>query len=165
VREAGARNVVIAEGIRCGKWLTRVPPLNDPLNQIAYAVHPYQLRQGLPRSNVDMYTAQDFDRNFGIWQARGHPIIATEWNMWKRPCHDGSDGNPTSPQIVVNLLTYLRDHNIGLVIWAFDLKGTVWADRDWQVPMRLEPFDGCGGPMGAGAMVRDYFQTGRIAAQ
>jgi hypothetical protein len=165
VRRAGARNVVIAEGIRCGKWLTHVPPLVDRLNSIAYAVHPYQMPQGLRNSNVDMYTARDFDRNFGRWQATGHPVIATEWNIWRRACHDGADGNPTSPQIAVNLLTYLRDHGIGLVIWAFDLGGTVWADRDWRVPTRLEPFEGCGRPMGAGALVREYFLTGRIVPQ
>jgi hypothetical protein len=163
VRGAGAKNVLVAEGIRCGKWLTNVPQLNDPLNAVAYAVHPYQMPQGVRQSPADNYTVEDFDRNFGRWQAKGHVVIATEWDMWSKTCHDGTDGNPTSPKIATDLLNYLKEHQIGLVLWGMDVPGTIWADQTWQSPTKMDSFDGCKGRrIGVGAMVRRYFLTGEV---
>jgi endoglucanase len=162
IRRTGAKNILIVEGIRCAKWLTQVPALNDPLHPIVYGVHPYQMPQGVRPSNADMFTAADFDRNFGQWQAKGNVVITTEWDIWDATCHDGSDGNPTSPKIAAALLDYLKSHHTGLVVWAMDLPGTIWVDRNWRFLTRLLPFDGChGAHIGVGAMVRDYFKTGQ----
>jgi hypothetical protein len=166
IRAAGAKNLLIVEGIRCGKWLTQVRDLTDPLHPMIYAVHPYPMPQGVRRSAADNFTAADFDRNFGQWQAKGHVVIATEWDIWSGNCHDGSDGNPTSPEIAVNLLSYLKSHRIGLVVWAMDLPSTIWTDRNWRFPTHLEPFVDCRDPhIGVGALVKRYFGTGEVTLE
>lgn len=43
VRETGASNVVIADGLGVGQVIDGAPLLNDP--QVAYASHPYALHQ------------------------------------------------------------------------------------------------------------------------
>ena len=166
IRAVGAKNVLIAEGIRCGKWLTNVPPLRDPLNSLAYGVHPYPMPEGVRRSTADNFTAEDFDRNFGDWQAQGHVVIATEWDIWDGNCHDGTDGNPTSPQIATALLGYLTAHHIGLAVWAADLPGTIWLDRHRQYLTHLAPFRGCvGHHVGVGATVTLYWTSGQVVAR
>jgi len=166
IRHAGAKNVLLAEGIRCGKWLTDVPRLTDPENALAYAVHPYPMPQGARRSDVDMFADADFDRNFGRWQASGQAVVASEWGLWPGNCHDGADGNPTTPQIAANTLNYLKSHQIGLVVWAMDLPGTVWVTRNFRSPTSLAQFAGCKpSGSGIGAMAHAYFTTGAVGVQ
>ena len=166
IRRTGAKNVLLAEGIRCGKLLTDVPPLTDPENALAYAVHPYPMPQGARRSDVDMYDDVDFDRNFGRWQASGHAVVASEWGLWPGNCHDGTDGNPKTPEIAANLLNYLKSRQIGLVVWAMDLPSTVFQTGNLQSPTSLAQFAGCKpSGSGIGAMAHAYFATGQVGVQ
>lgn len=45
VRSEGATNVVIADGLAHAETLTGAPSLTDPLNQLAYAAHPYAFQE------------------------------------------------------------------------------------------------------------------------
>ncbi|MGH6679769.1 MAG: glycoside hydrolase family 5 protein, partial [Bradyrhizobium sp.] len=87
LRKMGATNVLLIDGIQCGKVLADAPRLYDPDHALAYATHPYPMPEGVRASRVDMFTARDFERNFGQFQKEGHAVIATEWNVWKSNCH------------------------------------------------------------------------------
>lgn len=115
VRRAGAPNVLLVDGLRAAHYLGGAPALHDPLGQLGYAVHPY-----LTATNR---TPAQWDRNFGDF-AREHPVMATEFNARSANgyCRE------SFPREVDTLLGYLRDRDIGLVIWAFDLPGVRRAD-------------------------------------
>lgn len=166
VRRMGATNALLIDGIQCGKVLADAPRLYDSGHALAYATHPYPMPEGVKASSVDMFTARDFERNFGQFQKEGHAIIATEWNVWKNNCHDGRDGHPATPQIALNLLHFLKTHKIGLIIWPMEFPHFVWTDRDWTSLTSLQNFRGChlgkGTNMGAGATVSHYFKTGEV---
>jgi hypothetical protein len=107
VRDAGARNVVIADGGSFAKTLQGTTPLEDPLNNHAYAIHPY-----------------DYDKLGGpqAWDAHyanppsAAPVIATEWNFAVKKA--GTQAEALAP----TLLTYLQQRNIGVLGHAGDTK-------------------------------------------
>ena len=53
LRNAGVKNVLLVEGLNWGKTLAGVPLLQDSLNQIVYAVHPY-----LPNNGTEFTVAK-----------------------------------------------------------------------------------------------------------
>jgi endoglucanase len=141
LRAAGARNVLLADGLRAAQFLGGAPRLRDPLDAVGYAVHPYL--RGANR------TEAQWDENFGRF-ARHHPVMATEFNArsQNRSCRK------STPREVDRLLHYLRERDIGLVIWAFDLPGVV---RDGTLTSYRDLTCGPEGVGGAGEAVHKHF--------
>jgi hypothetical protein len=146
LRRAGARNLLIVDGLHGARSFDGAPDVADPLGRLAYGVHPYLDRW--------MRTPADFDVRFGRFAAT-HPVIATEWtNMFKWCDEAGGDESAA-------LVAYLDRHRIGLVAYGSDenpgrlLRGT--GPGDWHTT----DFEGraCRHPeAGPGRLVRDLFR-------
>jgi hypothetical protein len=148
-----ARNVLIADGLHWAKNVDGAPLLHDPVSRIVYAVHPYPRKDDVDRA--------DWDRTFGHFSATA-PVLVTEWNARSgRNCFAGP--RHYTPAIAADFLSFISEHRIGIVGWAFDLPGTLINDYDWS----LTNYDGfqCRGrtPLGpntsagAGELLHRYF--------
>jgi len=150
LRNAGVRNVLIAEGLALGKSFASNPPtLNDPQHQLAFGTHPYfGPVNGTPDNNPAAW-----DANFGNY-ARTHPVLATEWdeNSFGPPsCNAQIPGQATT---LVN--TYLPNHHIGLVGFAFDVINTLI--KDWNYTLTTYNGFTCGKPgFGPGQLIHNEF--------
>jgi endoglucanase len=109
VRNAGAQNVVVADGLAHAELLTGAPPLTDSMNQIAYAAHPYTFS-----ASQEMGTAF-LDNSFGNFAAT-HPVIITEWGQ-------GYYCGPTNPKFLIAFLNYIQNKGIGLEMGSWDWGG------------------------------------------
>jgi hypothetical protein len=140
IRATGAHNVVLADGAQYAQLLTGLPPLYDPLGQIAYAVHPYltgALRD--PASWEPAFAAM----------ARQFPVVATEWNVHSRAPFCEAEWPITAPQ----LLDFLQARDIGIFGWAFDVLNSLVLDWN-HTPTSLDGFQ-CGLPdRGAGTLLQ-----------
>lgn len=146
IRSTGARNVLIAEGLAYGQALTGAPMLSDPLNQVAYGVHPY----------LHSYSTTQplWQADFGFL-ASTHVVIATEW--WT-PLKTFCD--PSMPQIAQNMIAYLRATHVGLVGYAFDMPGTIVTDWTYA-PKTFVGFtcpNGGPSPYGVGGLIQQSFR-------
>ena len=104
VRETGARNVVIADGLDTGQILDGAPLLDDP--QVAYASHPYAIvKYGQSRAA--------WDAKFGNF-ARRAPVIITEWQFGAFYC-DADTADAT-----IRFLAYIHERKIGLEVGIWD---------------------------------------------
>ena len=113
LRGEGSQNVMIVDGLGIGRTLDGAPTIADPLGRVVYAVHPYQ------RGSAD---ESSWDTDFGIPSTK-LPVWADEWSAGF-----GSDiglGSLTSYQVAVDLLNYLRTHQIPLGGGAFDVPGVM----------------------------------------
>jgi endoglucanase len=108
VRALGAVNVVVADGLVDAQQLTGAPQLNDPLNQVAYASHPYATSQ-------PQQTKASWAQKFGDF-AQTAPVIITEWGV-------GYFCDSDTPESVVKFLHYIQNQGVGLeaVAWDWDL--------------------------------------------
>ena len=143
LRKAGSQNVLLVGGLGFAHYFTGAPELHDPFGQLGYTVHPFLA----PKSR----TRAQWDERYGDFAAT-HPVMATAFmaNSAFAQCR------PTLPQETEALLAYLREKDIGLVLWAFDLplfrkEGVLSTFDDFQC--------GPGHRGGAGEMIRDYFQS------
>jgi hypothetical protein len=151
LRRAGARNLLVVDGLHGARSFDGAPDVTDPLGRLAYGVHPYLDRW--------MRTPEDFDVRFGRFAAT-HPVIATEWtNMFKWCDEAGGDESAA-------LVAYLERHRIGLVAYGSDenpgrlLRGS--GPGDWHAT----DFEGraCRHPeAGPGRLVRDLFRRSAAA--
>lgn len=115
-RDAGARNVILLQPLGHGADFRGFPGgITDPLGQLAYAVHPYFRFAG---SSVESW-----ERHFGDF-ASDHPLIADEWGATSG---DVTCSDPP-PQKALEFLQFIAKKNIGLIVWAIDLPGTIVAD-------------------------------------
>lgn len=123
LRAAGSRNVLVLEGGNAAAVLTNIPTIEDPLNNYAYAAHPY-----LHGFNAD---PENWDSDFGYLADQHRPVLVDEWsaptadvkgNVW---CRDQS-----SFAVPAAMVQYLKQHQIGVVGWAFDLPGTIVQDHN-----------------------------------
>jgi hypothetical protein len=145
IRATGATNVLVAEGLRVGKSFKNSPLLSDPLGQMAYGIHPYL--------NSPINDPASWDGFFGYLTATD-PVIATEWNATSESAFCQAFW-PTNAPI---MLSYLKSHGIGLWAWGLDFPNTLIVDWTYK-PTDFVGFT-CGvGGDGAGAMVKNYFQT------
>ena len=95
LRRRGRENVLLVPGTQFSRSLAGAPPLDDPLGQLGYAVHPY-----LGPHNQ---TRAQWEKKFGDF-ARTHPVMATEFNAQ-------AGGNYCRPELAEQaeaLLAYLR---------------------------------------------------------
>ncbi len=142
VRAAGAKNVVLVDGMRSAHYLGGAPKLTDPAGQLGYAVHPYLVAINKTR--------RAWDENFGDFSLK-HAVMATEFNARS----NNGYCRTTFPQETAKLLDYLRRHEIGLVIWAFDLPGVRKPDGTLASYDNFSCEKGSGN--GAGEAVHEYF--------
>lgn len=148
IRQAGAKNVLIVEGLRIGHYLANSPALSDPLNKLVYGVHPFLNRETLTRV--------DWERDWGRF-SNTHPVIVTAFDAQSKSPYC----KPDMPQVVANLLSYLREKRIGIIFWAFDISGSIFENVNSRTLTNYNNFS-CEQPRkGIGQFAYDYFQSHR----
>ena len=164
IRGSGAKNVLLADGLGFAEYLSGAPTLADPLNQVAYADHPY------PHSSTDQTTI-GWDAKFGDFAASTNaPVIITEWSDENEPngVFAYCDGN--TPQAALNFLTYLQSRHIGLIGLGYDLPNQPAVPRDGRImldfngtPSTFANGASCdSAAFGPGTVVQSYFRTGNV---
>jgi hypothetical protein len=162
IRGAGAKNVILVEGLAAGASLQGAPALTDPLNSIGYAVHPYFF--------ADYRTPADYDANFGDFATAGNVVLVTEWTTFAvgYPEYCGT----TTPTDSQTLLNYLAAKNIGVTGFAFDDPG--YGANYGYIGSIVQDLSGtpttfgggsvvCGDDgFGPGVMLETYFKTGLV---
>ena len=153
IRATGSTNVVIADGLTYGIFLDGAPSLADPLNQVAYATHPWF------KSSASSQVRATWDAHFGNFAATA-PVIATAWAVGNNNYCDAN-----TPAAALGLLQYLQSKQIGLVGYAYDSVPTMQNNSivtDYNgTPTTFANGAQCGQPnFGAGAIIQDWFRTG-----
>jgi hypothetical protein len=167
IRGMGAVNVLIADGIRAGKFLPTAGKyrLSDPLNRVAYGIHPYPLLV----NNLTYYRTRDWQTAFGDFCDNGNACIATEWATGNDVgCFDKTN-NPngvSSPAIAAAMFQYLHAHHIGSAVWPGDYPGSIvedWAGtlNSWGSWNTFSCSDATQ-KRGMGAMMRAYYVNGTL---
>jgi Cellulase (glycosyl hydrolase family 5) len=143
VRRGGAQNTLLLDGLRGGHYLKDAPPIRDPLNKIVYAIHPYIDERD--------HGPEHWTTHFGYF-ARNHAVLTTEWNATSTlQCR------PDDPEVSRQFIDYLKERNIGLILWALDLRGSLF-DANWN-PMGFKDFQ-CGKwGTGAANIAIEYFRS------
>lgn len=144
LRRMGVRGVIMLDGMQWAHMLDGAPPVRDPLDQVAYAVHPY------PTPGKPM-TPEGWDDRFGKF-ASSHPVVVSEWIM-----DSGLFCQADAPQVAASLLDYARDHRIGFIAWAFDAPGSLVRDFGFE-PTTYKGFR-CGSGGGGPGQVFQRFLT------
>jgi endoglucanase len=122
IRDAGAKNIIIADGLGWAHWLNPLFPLKDSLQQLAYGAHPFLERWGsfrlVGKPEADYHT---LDTAFGDMRTQG-PVIATAVGGGAESggTAETTHCTPNAPQVMPVLLRYLRQRHFGAVGWAFD---------------------------------------------
>ena len=148
IRQTGAGNVLIADGLAVGQVLDGAPLLDDP--QVVYASHPYALKaQGQTRAV--------WDAKFGNFSHRA-PVIITEWLSGGYYC------DADTPASTVDFLKYLQTHNIGLEAGTWDWAPAGFGSARWDFPHgRDSTFSGLAcheAGYGMGNTVQSWYRTG-----
>lgn len=167
IRGMDAKNVLIADGIRAGKFLPTQAKfkLSDPLGRTAYGIHPYPLLV----ANLTYYRTRDWQPAFGDFCDSGVACIATEWATGTDVgCFDASN-NPSgvsSPAVAESLLRYLHSHNIGSAVWPGDYPGSIVSDwagtlSTWGTRSTFSCSDSSQ-HRGMGTMIRNYYADGTL---
>jgi len=153
VRETGATNVVIADGLDVGQVIDGAPLLNDP--QVAYASHPYALQEF-------GQTRQAWDAKFGNFSRRA-PVIITEWISGGYFC----DAN--TAESTVQFVQYLQDHGVGLEMGVWDWPPMGFGSVRQGFPnAKFSTFDNrsCHQPLfGSGKVIEAWYKSGVPVAQ
>jgi hypothetical protein len=144
VRQSGAPNTLLLDGIRSSRYLKEAPEVNDPLHKYAYAVHPYV-------DGTD-HSPADWTRDFGNFATR-HAVLVTEWNATPKL----EECSANMPEVSRAFMAYLKERRIGLVLWALDLHRTLFDDND--KPLEFKGFQ-CGTwGTGAAHVAFEYFRS------
>jgi len=156
VRNEGAKNVLIADGLDSGQVLDGAPLLDDP--QVAYASHPYADQ----RSGQYGQTRQAWEKKFGAFAQRA-PVIITEWHFGGYFC------NSDTPAATLDFLHYIEERHIGVVVGTWDWPPTGFGNARWGFPdAKFSSFSGlsCHQPgYGLGRVIKTWYTTGRIPAE
>jgi hypothetical protein len=136
LRRAGAKNVLILDGIHGSHVLNGAPAIHDPLNKLAYAVHPYV---------NDVSGPAQWESQWGRF-ADSHPVLVSEWNQ----VSNLKNCRPDLPQSSQQLIAALQHRRIGVMVWALDLPNTV-VNGAGQ-PLTFQNFQ-CGAPGGGAAQL------------
>jgi endoglucanase len=111
VRDEGAVNVIVADGLVSAQQLSGAPELKDPHHQVVYASHPYASGK-TPAIGEYNQTRDAWEQKFGKF-SENHPVIVTEWGV-------GYFCNQNTPRSVALFLSYLQQHKVGLEAVAWD---------------------------------------------
>ena len=114
VRELGATNILLLDGLGLGQWTNDLFPLaHDRMpNRLAMAVHPYFDAMD-DKARLD---PQDFWRKHFTASAAQVPMIATEWNATAK----GGCAGPRTPELSLELMRLLASLHVGVLGWAID---------------------------------------------
>lgn len=131
LRAEGSLNVMVLDGLDLAHTLAGLPTIEDPLNRIAYAVHPY------PDGSANQTDWGSAFGNASTWL----PVFADEWSA-KANTKIGL-GDLPSFQVAVNFLNYIRFRNIPLAGGAFDLPGFLVKDVPGWTPSNYDNYATC----------------------
>lgn len=167
IRNSGATNVLIADGLNFAEHLDGAPTLSDPLQQVAYASHPYA------HSAMDQQSSgpSGWDSKFGNVSVTAlAPVLVTEWSLENTPTPPNQgfqycDGN--SPEAALAFLGYLQGKGIGLLAFSYDLPNQPHVPRDGRVmidsngtPSTLANQVQCTDPkFGPGSIIQGWYKT------
>jgi len=167
IRNSGAKNVLLADGLGFAEYLSGAPTLADPLNQVAYADHPY------PHSAADQ-TTTGWDAKFGAFAAvTNAPVIVTEWSDENEPNGVFAYCDSNTPQAALSFLNYVQSRNIGLIGLGYDLPNQPAVPRDGRIMLDFNgtPSTFANGAscdvadFGPGTVVQSFFRTGNVPGQ
>lgn len=148
MRDMGAENVIVADGLGVGQVIDGAPLLQD--DQVAYASHPYAL-------HPEGQTRKVWDAKFGNFSRRA-PVIITEWLSGGYYC------DADTPTSTIDFLQYLNRHHIGLEAGTWDWAPAGFGSARWGFPKgRSSSFVGlsCHQPgFGMGRSVDNWYATG-----
>ena len=135
VRRAGARNVVVADGLLFAERLGAALDLDDPTGQVAYGSHPYA-------HDANGQRPASWDQKFGDF-ARRHPVIVTEWTTVPQYYCDAD-----TPRYAAAFIDYLERRGIGLTAYAWDFSGPKFGSAYHGFPAQPTSYEGkvCGDP-------------------
>ncbi len=186
IRNAGATNVLIADGLNYAEQLDGALALNDPLHQVAYGAHPYaHCIAGQPASCDADQTADGDGIPFAGWDAKfGNvpitsiaPVIVTEWSLENDIAAPSGENtfqycDESSNQAALKLLGYLQSKGIGLLAFSYDLPNQPMLPRTGRVmldlngtPSTLVGTQCTDANFGPGAVVQSWYQTGVVPGQ
>ena len=165
VRTAGAKNVILVDGLEGGgTTFAGAPTLSDPLNALGYAVEPWFF--------ANYHTTSAYDTAFGSLAAN-NVVVATAWSTLDGGGYPEYCG-PTTPTDAQTLLNYLLAKKIGVTGFAFDdpgygtnlnMIGTVVQDLNGTPTTFAGGTLTCGAAgFGPGAMMQGEFKTGVVPA-
>ena len=177
IRNAGATNVLIADGLNYAEQLDQAPVLADPLKQVAYGSHPYAHSAFDQTVSGNGMPYVGWDAKFGnVSISSVAPVIVTEWSLENdiaAPApknafqYCGSDSN----QAALNLLSYLQDKGIGLLAFSYDLPNQPLLPRTGRVmldlngtPSTLSNSTCSDANFGVGNIVQTWYRTGVVPA-
>ncbi|HEV2300223.1 MAG TPA: cellulase family glycosylhydrolase, partial [Stellaceae bacterium] len=113
IRQAGATNIVLADGLGWAHWLNPQFPLTDPGHRLAYAAHPFlENWQNFHLVGDPSLDYPLLDGAFGDMRQRG-PLVVTAIGGGAEST--GLGCQPQAPRIMPVLLRYLRQRGIGVV--------------------------------------------------
>lgn len=162
LRRDGATNLLIADGLGWAHYLDPNVQLTDPLNRIAYGVHPF-LKKNWPEFTLTGDPAQDYltlDQAFGYMATVGKAAVVV--TAVGGGAESGKNCVSNAPDIMRVLLDYLLiRHHMGAVGWAFDQPHTLTSDWDYD-PTSYDGFQCPSGKGvktgGPGILLRNFFQ-------
>jgi endoglucanase len=155
IRETGAQNVLIADGLESGQTLEGAPLLDDA--QTAYASHPYADKH----SGQEGQTREAWEKKFGLFAQRA-PVIITEWHFGGFFC------DADTPAATLRFLHYIEDRHIGVVVGTWDWPPAGFGNARWGFPDgKFSSFSGLSchqAGYGLGRVIEEWYTTGRIPA-
>lgn len=148
IRQAGAQNVLIADGLGVGQTIDGAPLLDDP--EMAYASHPYAL-------HPEGQTPRVWDAKFGNFASRA-PVIITEWISGGYYCDENT------PASTAEFFRYLQNHNIGLEMGIWDWAPGGFGSARYDFPQgKFSTFQGLRCHQtgyGSGLTLEQWYRTG-----
>jgi hypothetical protein len=107
IRQDGARNIIVAEGLKADKDLSGIPQYALTGTNIAYGME--------PDLTAKDDTPAQWASNWGNL-AKSVPIMMEAFQDWPgtNTCY------ANSPSVLPQLLSYLKSKNLGLISWALD---------------------------------------------
>ncbi|HWG16490.1 MAG TPA: cellulase family glycosylhydrolase [Acidobacteriaceae bacterium] len=164
LRGAGAKNVLLADGLQGGTTFAGAPALTDTLAQTGFAVQPWFF--------PNYRTTAAYDAAFGNL-AGTNVVVATAWSTLDGGGYTEYCG-PTTPADAQTLLNYLLAKKIGVTGFAFDdpgyganlnMVGTIVQDLNGTPTTFAGGTKVCGDAgFGPGAMMQGEFKTGIVPA-
>ena len=149
VRQAGARNILLLDGLDWARITSGLFPLvhDTQADRIALAVHPYLVGGAFDR-------AQQWQDKFGA-AAERFPTIVTEWNATPT---NGCPGK-TMPTVALTLVRYLQSRHLGLIEWGIESnRGKIVKDHVDFAPTNYAAFTDCndGSNSGGGGLLANF---------
>lgn len=154
LRSNGSENVIVLDGLEVAHTLDGVPPIEDRLHRVVYAVHPYF--DGMDKEWL-------WDTEFGN-ASQTPPVFADEWSA---PSESklglGKPGTSArclaTYQESVDFLNYIRTHHIPLAGGAFDVVGWMVTNVPGWSPSNYDNYSPSVPHDDAGLLVHTLFET------